>query len=524
MKWIVLREDSGKIALVSKNESSDESGLIHIGTYLTIEEEKDVKFILRVEGSSQYSPYDPSPMIVDLGFNTLPQDQNTKNLIHATRIMELPDRRDGKSSFIKPQTVARLSTQREIESALGNESGMPIFMGSAYGRNNQILRDFDGKLVLAKVPDDVFFHQILITGKTGSGKTVAMKYMAQYFTSNFLDGFEDQPGAVLAINVKGEDLLRMDKPSTIINEQIKDEWDTIGVSPHGVPAFRIYYPGNSINSYSPQVSKEKCVKITLKTENIDPEALTGLVQNLSVQGADHLPAIFRFWQRRTMRLGDTLGTFVDYLSREGAKDLSAMNVREDTYVITLHPGTFGNIIRTLSKNTQYFDIPEANELSAEEILEAGKMSVIDVSDKDGIGFGGVLLRDILEKIYETKSRRDNHVPILIIIDEVHEFYGDARRREALQSLDAITRKGRSLGIGVVFASQNPEDMPKGISSVVNTKIHFRSDSKNIDLKGTEVEPEALKEGFAITQIYGMSALRFVKFPLSPGGVFDGKRN
>ena len=126
MKWIVLREDSGKIALVSKNESSDESGLIHIGTYLTIEEEKDVKFILRVEGSSQYSPYDPSPMIVDLGFNTLPQDQNTKNLIHATRIMELPDRRDGKSSFIKPQTVARLSTQREIESALGNESGMPL--------------------------------------------------------------------------------------------------------------------------------------------------------------------------------------------------------------------------------------------------------------------------------------------------------------------------------------------------------------------------------------------------------------
>ncbi len=522
MRWIVVKEESGKIALVSKNEISEEIGLIHIGTYLTIEEERNVKFILRVEGSFQYSPYDPSPMIVDLGLNTLPQDQNTKNMIYATRIMELPDRRDGKSSFIKPQTVARLSTQQEIDSALGNTNGMPIFMASAYGRNNQILRDFDGKLVLAKVPEDAFFHQIMITGKTGSGKTVAMKYMAQYFTSNLLDGFDSQPGSVLAINVKGEDLLRMDKPSSIVNEQIKDEWNTLRISPHGVPAFRIYYPGNSINSYSQQVSREKCVKITLKTENIDPEALTGLVQNLSVQGTDHLPAIFRYWQKKRMRIGDTLGTFVDYLSREGAKELNAMNVREDTYIITLHPGTFSNIIRTLSKNTQYFDIPEATELNAEEILEPGKMSVIDVSDKDGIGFGGVLLRDILEKIYETKSRRDNHVPILLIIDEVHEFYGDARKREALQSLDAITRKGRSLGIGVVFASQNPEDMPKGISSVVNTKIHFRSDSKNIDLKGIEVESEALKEGFAITQIYGMSALRFVKFPLSPGGAYDDK--
>jgi hypothetical protein len=40
------------------------------------------------------------------------------------------------------------------------------------------------------------------------------------------------------------------------------------------------------------------------------------------------------------------------------------------------------------------------------------------------------------------------------------------------------------------------------------------------MKGSEVESEALGEGFAITQIYGVGALRFVKFPLSPGGAFD----
>ena len=520
MRWIVLKEDSGKIALVSKNESSGESGLIHIGSYLTIEGGGNTKFILRVENSAQYSPYDPSPMIVDLGLNTLPQDQNTRNIIYASRIMEFPNRRDGMSGFIRPQTVARLSTQEEINSALGNTEGMSVFMGSAYGRNNQILRDFNGDLVVAKVPDDMFFHQIMITGRTGSGKTVAMKYMSQYFTSNIFNGKDGQSGAVLAVNVKGEDLLRMDKPTSITSEQIKEEWDTIGVSPHGSAAFRIYYPGNSINSYSKYVSREKCVKITLKTENIDPETLTGLVQNLSVQGADHLPDIFRFWQSKRMKPGNTLGTFIRYLSEEGTKDLEAMSVREDTYQITLHPGTFNNIIRTLSKNTQYFDIPEATELNAEMMLEPGKLSVIDVSDKNGIGFGGVLLRDILEKIYDKKSRRESNVPILIIIDEVHEFYGDAKRREALQSLDAITRKGRSLGIGVVFASQNLEDMPKGISSVVNTKIQFRSDSKSVDMKGSEVESEALGEGFAITQIYGVGALRFVKFPLSPGGAFD----
>lgn len=147
MEWIVLREDSGKIALVSKNQETEKSGLIHIGSYLTIES-GGKKFILRVENSSQYSPYDPSPMIVDLGLSNLPQDQNTRNIIFATRIMELPDRHDGMSSFILPQMIARLSTQEEIDSALGNPIGMPVFMASAYGRNNQILKDFNGKLVL----------------------------------------------------------------------------------------------------------------------------------------------------------------------------------------------------------------------------------------------------------------------------------------------------------------------------------------------------------------------------------------
>lgn len=517
MKWVVLGEENGKIALVSKTEHESEGGLIHNGAYLTIEDEINKKFILRVDGSSQVSPYSPSPLIVDMDLPPLVQDRVSKNLIFATRVIELPNRRDGMSSFIKPQAVARLSTQEEIDLALGTTDGFPVFMASAFGRNNQILMDNKGKLVIAKVPVEVFFHQILITGRTGSGKTVAMKYMAQYFTKNELKNYDNLPGAVLAVNVKEEDLLRMDKPSKAKNEETKIEWDTIKLTPEGVKSYRIYYPGHSIPSYSNKVDRSKCVKITLKTENLDPESLSGLIQNLSTQGADHLPAIFRYWQKKMFKRGDTLGSFVSYFSSSVDKTFSAMNLKEEVYDIILHPGTFNNILRTLSKNTQYFDVEDAIELTPEEILEAGKMSVIDVSNKEGITFGAVLLRDILDKLYSAKSGQESKVPVLIIIDEVHEFYGDVRSKEALQTLDTITRKGRSLGIGVIFASQNPEDMPKGINTVVNTKIHFRSDSKNIGIKVPEVDPEALKEGFAIAQIYGMSPLRFIKFPLSLGG-------
>ncbi|MHB1506825.1 MAG: ATP-binding protein [Cuniculiplasma sp.] len=523
MRWIVIGEENGKITMVSKNDGDGTDGLIYNGTYLTIENEQKQKFILRVDESSQVNPYTPSPLIADMNLPPLIQDQLSRNLIRSERIIEIPGREGGVSSFIKPQSLARLSTQEEIDYAIGNSEGMPLFLASAFGRNSQILRDFNGKYVVARVPQEVFFHQMMITGRTGSGKTVAMKYMSQYFTENEIKTDNSNSGilgSVLAVNVKEEDLLRMDKGSNSYDDKIEKEWDTIGLSPHGTSSYRIYYPGNSLNHYSQKVDRNKCIKITLKTKNLEPDTLTGLVQNLSSQGSDHLPAIFRYWKELEMKNGDTLDTFLKYFSSNKDRKFYGMNIKEQEYEITLHPGTFQNVQRTISKNTQYFDVEDAIELSAEHILEPGKMSVLDLSDKDGLGFGSVLLRDILEKIYEKKSDRESKVPVLVIIDEVHEFYGNVRSREALETLDAITRKGRSLGIGVIFSSQNPEDMPKGISSVVNTKLHFRSDSKTIGIKFTGIDPESLHSGYSVVQIYGMNQLKLVKFPLSLSGVLN----
>ena len=122
-----------------------------------------------------------------------------------------------------------------------------------------------------------------------------------------------------------------------------------------------------------------------------------------------------------------------------------------------------------------------------------------------------------------KSLKELDAPVLIIIDEVHEFYGTAGSREALDVLDSICRKGRSLEIAVIFASQNPEDMPKGINSVVNSKIYFKSDAGNIrSLVGNVAgfDPEAFKAGYGVARIHGLNQLKYVKFPMSLAGVRD----
>lgn len=519
MSWIVLGEDKGNVVLIS---TKDTDGVLHKGSYLTVED-GEKKFILRTEKTRQYIPYPPSPMIADMDLSPLIQDQKCKNIIYATRIIEIPERKDGMSSFIKPLKKARRSNQEEIDLAFGNKEGIPVLPAVVFARSCQPLQDDNGKLMKVNIPEDVFYHQMLIAGRTGSGKTVSMKYMSQYFLENLKD--RDGPGAVLAVNVKEEDMLTMDKKSITENEDIEKEWSDLGFEPHGVKTFRIYYPGNKIPNYSDKVDFKKCEKITLMTKHIDPETLTGLIQNISEKGADQLPTIFRYWQEENPdgKLRDFIVYFAD---EEKKRTYQGLNTVGDELEIKMFYSTWQNVLNALTNATEYFDVKGAKELKAEDILQHGKMSVIDLNVKHSFGFGSVLLRDLLDKIYEAKSNKEINVPILIIIDEVHEFYNSGRSREALQTLDAICRKGRSLKIGVIFSSQNPEDIPKGINSVVNTKIYFESEPHNIRSLGIDMsgfDSEAFKKGYAAVRIHGLSQLRFVKFPLSLAGVNDEKR-
>lgn len=522
MSWIVLGEQRGNIVLVSRTKEETEGGILHKGSYITIEDQ-DRRFILRVEDSYQHNPYSPSPMIVDMDLSPLLQDQKCQNIVYATRIVEHPDRTDGHSSFIRPQLEARISNQDDIDLAFQSKEGIPVFPATAYARNCQKLRDKSGRLVNVAIPEEVFFHQMLIAGSTGSGKTVAMKYLAQYFVEELnLDGHG--PGAVLAVNVKEEDMLTMNNPSSTNSTEVGKEWTDLGLQPHGIDTFRVYYPGNQMARYSKAVDPRKCERITLQTIHIDPEVLTGLIQNMSDLAADQLPAIFRFWKEKIMKHTDNLSSFIRYFEDPNKdRQYQTLNTQGDELSVRLHAGTYQSIVNSLTYATEYFDVHGATELTAKDILQPGKMSVIDVTARHGLGFGSVLLRDLLDKIYDAKSRKESQIPILIIIDEVHEFYSSERSREALQTLDAVCRKGRSLEIGVIFSSQNPSDMPRGVNNVVNTRVFFKSDAGSISIKLTGFEPDAMKPGYAVASVHGLSQLRFMKFPLSLAGVSDGKK-
>lgn len=516
MRWIVWKEEDGKIKLVSKRGTK---GMLPKGSYLTVEDD-GAKFILRVDDSRQFELFEPSPLVIDMNLKGLESDRQCKNIVLACRVKTISDENDGLIKYIRPLLEARRSTQSEIDQVMNSsDKGPEIFVATVYANENQILRDGSNSFITAKIPEAFYFYQTMICGRTGSGKTVAMKYLAQYFV-------EKMNGAVLAINVKGDDFLRMDKTSEFknSNEDFLEEWKRISEKPHGISKFMTYYPSTGI---IPEIySTLSCAPqpITMKVNEIEPEALTGALIGITDKGASMLPGIFRKWRMDNDGKNVRLADFITHISKcKENKIFDVCNDAGDTSQIQIHPSTVNSIISCLESASSFFDRPNAKTLNAEDILIKGKMSVIDVADNSK--FGSIILRDILKKLVQEKNNGGpcSKVDLLIIIDEVHQFYNDTSSRNSLSYLDTICRTGRSKRIGVFFASQNSEDMPSGLSSVVNSKIFFKTDIQSVKEHGIKVstdELDGLKSGFAIASFYNLPQLKIVKFPLSLSGVIS----
>ena len=520
--WIVTGTENELVKLVS---SKAVDGLLPVGSYLTVVDDTKVKHILFIEKSFQKSLFEPSPLIVDAELPLLKQDQECKNIILAREIRQFPLRPDGMFSFIKPNETARRTTQQEIDEVFTSKEGYPVFLATSFLTQNSSLRDDSGRLLFVRIPFDSLYLQTMICGQTGSGKTVAMKYLIEQFLTH-------EKGAVLAINVKGIDLLTMDQATVVKKEKLKkqtqEEWDALGASTEDLGEFNIYVPASK-QKHKEGVTRERVRSITLRTRDLEPNSLLGVLQNITDRAAEALPSIFRCWKEKAHGETITFRNFISWFRERATKEnqymFSTISQAGEESEVPLHPGTCSAILRSLESAIDFFDSQEAECLAIREdhIMVPGKLSVIDLSNKDTIIFGAVLLRHLLSKIYESKAALGQYedVPVLIVIDEVHHFYGSGASVQALEELNAIARMGRSEKIGVIFASQNPEDLPSGLTSIVNTRIFFRSlgnVGRKFDIKEFSIELSSLENGFAAISSVALPQVRFVKFPISMRGV------
>lgn len=510
--YILLGEKNNSYHLVSKR--SAHSGILPVGSFLTIENSSSI-FILYVIESSQTEIFQPSYLLADLDLTTYEADNECKNSITAIRIYDSSTRNDGLIDYLKPQTIARLSTNEEISKAVSSpQGGVGVFPSTYYNNKSMKIRTNNEDFAVVNIPFDTYWHQIQITGKTGSGKTVASKYLADKFISNKVDG--EHYGCVLAINVKDIDFLQMDRPTTHVNDEISKEWETLNMTPEGCLNYEIFYNGfNPLESIINMGidNRQILTPITLSASKINPQALLGIIQNLTNLGIEILPDVYRYWQKNNLE--KTFNHFLVHFEEMQAEGIFyCTDISGRDYQRNVNSSTANALIQRLRSANAFFETNGSQVISADDILIEGKLSVINV--QDNIDFGSIVLRYLLAEILAAKNS-GNNIPILIIIDEVHSFYNTNSSSNTLGDLDTICRIGRSKKIGVLFSTQNVNDLPKGISQVINTKFEFKSDEIR-NFNGVKIDLSKLKSGYSYSKIHGLPNINFVKFPLARNGV------
>ena len=131
------------------------------------------------------------------------------------------------------------------------------------------------------------------------------------------------------------------------------------------------------------------------------------------------------------------------------------------------------------------------ELPTLDLLVAGRLSVLDVSETDDHSRNiaiAYVLQSLFQEVIETPvgERMPNGITrprLLVIIEEVHTFVSRAaatKMRSVLDTLQIISRRGRKRWMALGLVSQQPSHVPDELFELANTRfVHQLKSASNL---------------------------------------------
>ncbi len=318
--------------------------------------------------------------------------------------------------------------------------------------NNQIWLGTSASGPVTMLPELANRHG-LISGATGTGKTVTLQVLAEAFS---------QLGVpVFMADVKG-DLAGLAKPGEP-NEKIKSRLNTVGLdhfTPHGNPVTLWDVFGVSGHPVRTTVSE------------MGPLLLARMLQlNDTQAGVLHI----------VFRIADDEGLLLIDL-----KDLRAMltYAGDKASEYTLR---YGNIAKAtvgaIQRAIAVLEDQGGNVFFGEPALDISDWLV---RDEDGNGMINILAADklflrpnmysafllwMLAELYELLPEQgDKELPRMVFFfDEAHLLFNDCPR-ELMDKIELTIRLIRSKGVGVFFITQNPADVPSSVLSQLAARV------------------------------------------------------
>ncbi|HBA72898.1 MAG: ATP-binding protein [Geobacteraceae bacterium GWC2_55_20] len=329
----------------------------------------------------------------------------------------------------------------------------------------------------------------LITGATGTGKTVTLQTLAEQFSDIGVPCFmSDVKGDLTGISQKGGG-----------NVKVTGRLEKLGLSDH-------QYRGYPVTLWDPFGESGHPVRTTVSdmgplmlSRMLDLNETQGGVLNLVFKVADDnglllldlkdLRAMLQF-------VGDNSNTFTTEYGNISAASVGA--IQRGLLALESQGGDriFGEPmlnINDLMQTEQGKGI--INILSADKLMQSPKMYA-------------TLLLWLLSELFENLPEAgDLDKPKLVFFfDEAHLLFNDAPGA-LLDKIEQVVRLIRSKGVGVFFITQNPADVPDKVLSQLGNRLQHAlrafspRDQKAVKAAAeTMRDNEALDEESAITEL------------------------
>lgn len=315
---------------------------------------------------------------------------------------------------------------------------------------------YNGEVVpeaIVKIPLSTMNRHGLIAGATGTGKTKSLQVLAE--------GLSDNSVPVLLMDIKG-DLSGLGAKGEA-KDFIIARTDAAGIdyTPTGYPLELL------------TLSDQKGARLRATVSEFGP-ILLSKVLGLNDTQEGIVSVIFKYCDDNGLALLD-LKDFIktiQYLSDEGKSEF------EESYG-KMSSTSLGTIMRKVIDLQQQgadvffgetsFDVDDLMRIDKNGKGFINVLRVLDLMDRPKL-FSTFMLSLLAELYAGLPEAGDEDRPKLVIfIDEAHLVFQEASKA-LLQQIETIVKLIRSKGVGVYFATQNPQDIPAPVLSQLGLKI------------------------------------------------------
>jgi len=353
------------------------------------------------------------------------------------------------STRTRPRPKSKVSeldvkTIREITGSKGN-----LLIGKLDGYDNvDIVLDESDKKILPR--------NIGIFGTVGSGKSNTAQVLVEEVIK--------QDYAVILFDVEGE-YTNMDKPT----KELHDLLEKYGLKPNGIKKFEVWYPapGESLRS--------DARAFTVKFETFDMYILFELVHATEAQERSFSVVVDALEEEKTKLRNLRRGPLA---KKKKIKPITLKRAIEKIFELIKQNRINKPSGYALAGKLAYidrfgiFDIQGLPELSAEDLVVPGQVTVIDVSAcSDAVK--NIAIVDVLKKTFDKKVADTKSPKTLIVIEEAHTFISRETREKMEATMDMlkiIARRGRKRWLCLCFISQQPGHIPNEIFELCNSRI------------------------------------------------------